>query len=245
MLAGAPCQYQTNLFHNGLIVEDNELILRVNAGVLIRSGYEVNVAENGAAAWDALQSRHYDLLVTDNDMPGLSGVDLIYKLHAIRKAMPVVLASGTMPAEKLKQHPWLQIDATLLKPYTSDEFLATVKKVICATDGVAGQSLPPPDWQDQPPAAGMKISLQNCNTGQFMRCDSVWTADINEALNFHSFRRAVSFGMNELRDPFQVLQIEESPCRTFNRICGASERLYSHKSRMGETLDGANKYSEY
>jgi CheY-like chemotaxis protein len=232
-------QYQTNLFHSILVVEDNELIRRVNAEVLIRSGYEVNVAEDGAAAWEAIQFRHYDLLVTDNEMPELSGIELLYKLQAVRRAMPVVLASGTMPEEKLKLHPGLQIDATLLKPYTPDEFLATVKKVIRATDGLAAQTTPPPGWQDQSPATGMKISLQNCRTGQFMRCDSVWTADINEALNFRSFQRAFCFGMNELQDPFQVLQIEESEGSAYNRIRGASERLNSHKSQMGKTPHSA------
>jgi CheY-like chemotaxis protein len=257
-----PFQNQTNLFHSVLIVEDNELIRRVNADVLIRSGYEVNVADDGAVAWDALQSNHYDLLVTDNDMPELSGVDLLYKLQAARKALPVVLASGTMPEEKLKLHPGLHIDATLLKPYTSDEFLATVRKVIRATDGVTGPSASLPDWQDQPLAAGMKISLQNSKTGKFMRCDSTWTADINEALNFHSFQRAVSFGMNVLKDPFQVLQIEEShllgaviiaisnllrspqtscespyaaPGISFDRISGVSERPNSLQACMGRT----------
>src|SRR5580698_6536946 len=94
--ASVPFPYQTNLFHSVLIVEDNELIRRVNAEVLIRSGYEVNVAEDGAAAWDALQARHYDLLVTDNEMPELSGIELLYKLHTTRTALPVVLASGTI-----------------------------------------------------------------------------------------------------------------------------------------------------
>ena len=179
---------------------------RVNADVLIRSGYEVDIAENGAAAWGALQSNHYDLLVTDNDMPELSGIELLNKLHSTRITLPVVLTSGTVTTEKLKLHPRLRIDATLLKPYTLDEFLATVRKVIFATDGAAGQT-PPSDWQDQPVASGMKISVQNSKTGNFMRCDSVWTVDINEALNFLSARRAISFGLNELKEPFQVLQI--------------------------------------
>jgi CheY-like chemotaxis protein len=237
--ASAPFQYQTNLFHSVLVVEDNELIRRVNAEVLTRSGYEVNVAEDGDAAWEAIQSRHYDLMATDNEMPKLSGMELLYKLRAARKTMPVILASGTMPVEKVKQHSWLQIDATLLKPYTAKEFLTTVEKIIYATDGMAGQTAPPPDWQQQPLAAGMKISLQNYKTGQFMRCDSRWTADIKEALNFLSFKRAVSFGMNELKDSFQVLQIEESQCRAFNRICGVSESFNSDKSRMGETPHSA------
>ena len=66
----------------------------------------------------------------------MSGVELLVRLQAARVAMPVILVSGTIPTGKLKRHPWLQIDATLLKPYTPDELLATVRKVLNATDGV-------------------------------------------------------------------------------------------------------------
>jgi hypothetical protein len=53
-----------------------------------------------------------------------------------------------------------------------------------------------------------KIFLQDCKTAEFMRCDSGWTVDCDEALDFLSVRRAVSFGMKELKDSFQVVQTE-------------------------------------
>ena len=56
----------------------------------------------------------------------------------------------------------------------------------------------------------MKIFLQDCKTAQFIRCDSAWTLDINEALNFLSARRAVSFGVKELKNSFQVVRIESN-----------------------------------
>jgi DNA-binding response OmpR family regulator len=85
-------------------------------------------------------------------MPKVSGVELLLRLHAARMALPVILVSGTIPMEKLKRHPWLQIDATLLKPYTPNELLAAVRKVLYTTDGIPGQPAPPPNWQDQPTA---------------------------------------------------------------------------------------------
>jgi hypothetical protein len=54
----------------------------------------------------------------------------------------------------------------------------------------------------------MKIFLQDSNTAQFMRCDSTWAMDIQEALDFLSVQRAVFFGMKELKEPFQVVQAE-------------------------------------
>jgi DNA-binding response OmpR family regulator len=83
-------------------------------------------------------------------MPKVTGVQLLIKLRAARMALPVILVSGTISTETLKRYPWLQIDATLLKPYTPDELLATVRKVLYANDGIAGQAAPLPDWRDQP-----------------------------------------------------------------------------------------------
>jgi response regulator RpfG family c-di-GMP phosphodiesterase len=52
-----------------LVVEDDAAIRQVNQEVLTYSGYHVDGAEDGAAAWAALQQINYDLVVTDNDMP--------------------------------------------------------------------------------------------------------------------------------------------------------------------------------
>ena len=142
--------YQSQLNPRILVVDDDDDIRRLNTEVLARSGYKVDAAADGAVAWRTLRLNSYDLLLTDHDMPKVTGVELLIKLRAARMALPVILVSGTITAEKLKPYPWLQIDATLLKPYTPDELLATVRKVLYATDGVAGQAAPLPDWQQQP-----------------------------------------------------------------------------------------------
>jgi DNA-binding response OmpR family regulator len=147
---GTPSQRLLNPHQRVLVVDDDEDIRRLNTEALVGSGYKVDAAADGADAWDVLQLNRYDLLVTDYNMPKMSGVDLLLKLHAARIVLRVIMVSGTIPTEKLKRHPWLQIEATLLKPYTSDELLATVKKVLHTTDAISRQTAPPPDWQDQP-----------------------------------------------------------------------------------------------
>jgi DNA-binding response OmpR family regulator len=98
--------------------------------VLIRSGYQVDIAEDGEAGREALQAKNYDLLITDNNMPKVSGVELIKKLHAEDATLPVIMASGAIPTEELNRHSWLQLAATLLKPFTIEELLGTVKRVL-------------------------------------------------------------------------------------------------------------------
>ncbi|MGD1089643.1 MAG: response regulator [Verrucomicrobiota bacterium] len=125
-----------------LVVEDDGDTRRLNAEVLIQSGYEVDAVEDGAVAWDELQVNSYDLLVTDHSMPKLSGLELLKKLHAAHMTLPVIMATGTMPAWEFALHPWLLPAAVLIKPHTVDELLGTVKKVLCEANGTAPGSQP-------------------------------------------------------------------------------------------------------
>lgn len=128
--APPPRRFETNPPDHILVVEDDVLIQQLNAEVLTCSGYAVDVAVDGAAAWKALGADSYDLMITDNNMPKLTGVELLKKLHAARMDMPVIMATGALPQHEFNRHPWLQPAATLLKPYTMDDLLRTVKKVL-------------------------------------------------------------------------------------------------------------------
>jgi DNA-binding response OmpR family regulator len=128
---------QTNPPHRILVVDDDAAVRRLNTMVLLREGYAVDAAEDGAAAWEALSEESYDLIITDNNMPELSGVDLLRKLRAARMALPVIMATGSLPKEEFARSPWLQPAGTLLKPYTIVELLRTVKKVLREADDEA------------------------------------------------------------------------------------------------------------
>jgi DNA-binding response OmpR family regulator len=119
--------------HRILVVEDEPAMRMVNIKMLMDAGYKVDAAEDGAAAWDTLQSKSYDLLITDNNMPKVSGIELIGKVHAAKMALPVIMATGTVPELEFIRRPWLQPAALLVKPYTATEFLGTVKTVLLET----------------------------------------------------------------------------------------------------------------
>jgi CheY-like chemotaxis protein len=118
-----------------LLVDDNPQILNLNAGVLAGSGYTVDTAEDGAAAWQALNEHSYNLLITDNNMPKVTGLQLIEKVRSRGTKLPIILASGSLPAEELNQCSHLRVDATLPKPFSIFELLKTVKKVLNAAEG--------------------------------------------------------------------------------------------------------------
>jgi len=97
-----------------------------------------------------LELNGYDLLLTDNLMPGMSGMELLLRLHASRMSLPTIMASGTIPTEELKRYPWLQIEARLLKPYSISKLLETVGEVLRAAAAAHGQMELPFYVQHQP-----------------------------------------------------------------------------------------------
>jgi DNA-binding response OmpR family regulator len=136
----ASLQIRTKCPRRILVVDDELLIRQLYAELLNDHGYEVDTAKNGAAAWEALQMNDYNLLITDNKMPQLSGVELVRKVRAARMALPVIMGSGRMPTEELKQHPELLIDAVVPKPFNVTEFTALVKRVLRAADDAINNS---------------------------------------------------------------------------------------------------------
>jgi DNA-binding response OmpR family regulator len=139
------------------VVEDDSGVRQLSAQVLVGSGYHVDAAEDGAAAWEALQIKAFNLLITDHNMPRLTGVELVKKLRSARMALPVIMATGRLPTEALAQNPSLQLAAVLPKPFSIAELLETVRAVLRATDSAPGQLKPLPDWRSQPSAVGLRF----------------------------------------------------------------------------------------
>jgi DNA-binding NtrC family response regulator len=129
----APVHNWTNSFCRILLVDDDHDLRSMNAELLSESGYHVDTAEDGASAWRALQKHSYDVLITDNTMPRVTGLELIKKVRSEDMTLAVILASGTVPAEELVQNPWLNIDAVLPKPYCITDLAKTVDDVLHKT----------------------------------------------------------------------------------------------------------------
>lgn len=115
-----------------LVVDDEPAIRQLNSKILLRSGYVVDTAVDGVAAWQSLKAANYDLLITDNAMPNLSGVELLQMLYADQHMLPVIMATARPPQAEFDQSPWLQPAAILLKPYSFDALVETVKAVLRA-----------------------------------------------------------------------------------------------------------------
>ena len=127
-IGAVPCQKHSPC---RILVVDDEACIRFLLGeVLAGSGYQVDLVEDGAAAWEALQARSYDLLITDYNMPKITGVELVRNLRSARMALPVVMVTGELPEHDPDRKPPLQLAATVLKPFTVEALIETIRSVL-------------------------------------------------------------------------------------------------------------------
>lgn len=112
-----------------LVVEDDEIIRAIVAHAIGQLGYQVDTAENGELGWEKLNAHNYDLLITDNNMPRLTGLELVQMLRSANLTLPVILASGGTS----QVDPALQITATLPKPFYTEQLVKLVQEVLRTT----------------------------------------------------------------------------------------------------------------
>jgi DNA-binding response OmpR family regulator len=128
--SGGQIQFKTNQPHRILVVSQDPYIRHFSAELLIRHGYIVNAAEDGATGWEELQANSYDLLIAEPYLPKITGVKLIRKLRAARLAIPVVIVADKLSIQELARTPSHNIAATLLKPLPFDVLLDTINIIL-------------------------------------------------------------------------------------------------------------------
>src|SRR5690242_8867306 len=86
-----------------LVVDDDESNRDMLSRRLRRSGYEVETAEGGRHALDILAARAFDLVLLDNMMPGLSGIDVLRVLRRKYSAsgLPVIMVTAQVESDNV------------------------------------------------------------------------------------------------------------------------------------------------
>ena len=121
---------KTNSPQRILVVDDDNDTRQLCVKVLVDAGYDVDSTRDGAAGWKALQVKDYDLVITDNHMPRLTGMEMIAKLRSAHMQVPIILATRIFPANIIAHNPWLRPDASLQRPCSQDDLVATAKKIL-------------------------------------------------------------------------------------------------------------------
>ncbi|MBF0452872.1 MAG: response regulator [Candidatus Magnetomorum sp.] len=117
-----------------LLVDDEAPIIEMMTFMLEQMGYLVTARTSSREALDLFRTHpdHFDLVITDQTMPELTGDILFQKIKAIRKDMPVILCTGYSEKLSHEQAQQLGIDAYLCKPVVLCEMGAVIRRIIDA-----------------------------------------------------------------------------------------------------------------
>jgi len=132
---GPPVHDHLNAPFRILFVDDNHDTRQMSIEMLVASGYDVEGVEDGVAGWEAILTHDYDLVITDNQMPRMTGLEMIEKLNSAGMTIPIIMATANLPTEEFIRRPWLKPDATLQRPFSSADLLAMVRNVLETGDG--------------------------------------------------------------------------------------------------------------
>ena len=117
---------------NGLLLwaDDEMELLRAHLLFLEKKGYEVVTVTNGTDAIEECKKRTFDLVLLDEMMPGLSGLETLQRIKEITPQVPVVMVTKSEEEDIMNQAIGQQIADYLIKPVNPNQILLTLKKNI-------------------------------------------------------------------------------------------------------------------
>ncbi|GMU24929.1 MAG: hypothetical protein AMXMBFR13_50000 [Phycisphaerae bacterium] len=125
-----------------LVADDETHILNVLSLKLSNAGYRVLPAEDGAEALNLALSEHPDVIITDYQMPRMSGLELCSRLrsHPSTSDIPAILLTARGFSISPQEMAQVNIRSVMSKPFSPREVLSRVQ-VVLATAPVAGAAV--------------------------------------------------------------------------------------------------------
>lgn len=119
-------------YEHVLFVDDEEALVEMGEELLAELGYEVTVRTSSreALALFRLQPKAFDIVVTDQTMPDLTGIQLASEILSIRPGLPVILCTGFSHTVTEESARAAGIKGFVMKPLTKKELARTVRKVL-------------------------------------------------------------------------------------------------------------------
>ena len=149
---------------NGLLlwVDDEIELLKAHIIFLEKKGYEVVTVSNGSDAIEQCKQQTFDLILLDEMMPGLSGLETLQQIKEIQPATPIVMCTKSEEENIMDQAIGSKIADYLIKPVNPSQILLSLKKNIHRKDIVAEvtQSGYQQDYQQ------IAMQIMDCRTYQ-------------------------------------------------------------------------------
>lgn len=116
-----------------LVIDDDEIMNGMIVQLLSEVGYEAEGAEDGSLGLRLLETKTFDLIVTDIIMPEKEGLETIVAIRKRDKTVPIIVVSGggkLGPEQYLHMAKHFGADYAFQKPFYREPFLAAVRECL-------------------------------------------------------------------------------------------------------------------
>ncbi len=119
-----------------LLIDDEEILLQMGTNMLERLGYHVTARWNGIEALATFQNNPdlFDIVITDQTMPGMTGVDLSRRILQLRPNMPIILCTGYSSLISEEQALSLGIRGYAMKPLARKNVARLIRELLDSTN---------------------------------------------------------------------------------------------------------------
>ena len=123
-----------------LFVDDEEALVEVGKQMLERLGYEVVAEKDSVRALKQFQRDPgmFDLVITDQTMPNMTGIELAKRMMSIKKDIPIILCTGFSEVISSESAKAMGIREFVMKPIIKNEMAETIRRVIADAEGTPG-----------------------------------------------------------------------------------------------------------
>ena len=123
-----------------LFVDDEEALVEIGKQMLERLGYEVVAEKDSVRALKQFQRdpAKFDLVITDQTMPNMSGIELAKRMMSIKKDIPVILCTGFSEMISSESAKAMGIREFVMKPIIKNEMAEIIRRVMADQEGAAG-----------------------------------------------------------------------------------------------------------
>ena len=116
-----------------LVVDDQMTMRQINMDMLSSLGYKnLTEADDGTTALALINQREFDLIVTDWNMPGMQGIDLLkaIRAHETYSGLPVILVTAEAKRDQIVEAAQAGVNGYVVKPFNAAKLKETLDKVV-------------------------------------------------------------------------------------------------------------------
>lgn len=120
-----------------LVVDDSRSIIRRLSSILTMKGYEVRSTTNPVEAYEILENEHFDIVISDIEMPEMNGLDLLRKIKNHNGMVQIIIVTSFITINNVLNTFRYGAINMIFKPFKSKELIDAVQEAVNKIERVA------------------------------------------------------------------------------------------------------------